>query len=284
LAGFLLNGRNFQLLRPVKGDDALRIFARHYRIETPQTAGEGPAAGLLEAVVRDFSRLPYENISKIIKSADREGPLERFRLPLEVVADHVEKGFGGTCFSLTFLLERMLRSLGFDCHKVMAHMHMGENVHCLVVVNRDGRRYMIDPGYALHAVMELPGRGSTVVRCPHAVVEISLDESGFYSLHTADAAGRKWRYRFRDVPVGDEEFEQHWVESFDMPTLRNVCLGRITEKGHLYLRKDYFKFASRDDVDKRRLRHGVDRVIEEEFGIDRKWVGMAWDVLEARRR
>jgi arylamine N-acetyltransferase len=268
------------LLKTVSGDEALRVFAGHYGIGTTV----GPAGDLLEAIVRDFSRLPYENISKIIKSADHDSPLDSFRLPLEVVADHVEKGFGGTCFSLTFLLERMLSSMGFDCHKVMAHMHMGENVHCLVVVSMAGRRYMIDPGYALHAVIALPERGQNAVRCPHAVVEVSVGDDGCYNLHTVDAAGRKWRYRFPDVPAGDDEFEKHWMDSFHMPTLRNICLGRITEKGHLYLRKDYFKFASPEDITKRRLKTGIDDVIQEEFGIDRRWVGMARDVLETRRR
>lgn len=271
------------MLGPVKGDEALAVFARHYSIDARRGTGGGPRAGLLEAVVRDFARLPYENISKIIKSAG-ESPAGSFRLPLEVVTDHVEKGFGGTCFSLTFLLERMLASMGYNCRKVMAHMHMGENVHCLVVVDLEGRRYMIDPGYALYEVIPLPDRGRTSAPCPHAVVEVSVDVDGNYNLHTADAAGRKWRYRFRDAPVSDEEFETHWRESFDMPTLRNVCLGRITERGHLYLRKDYFKFASPEDIVKRRFKRGIDRVIEEEFGIDRKWVGMAWDVLEARRK
>ena len=268
----------------IRGDEALAIFARHYGIDVPAGQSGERAAGLLEAVVRDFARLPYENISKILKSADRDRPLERFRLPLEVVTDHLERGFGGTCFSLTFLLERMLKSLGYDCRKVMAHMHMGRNVHCLVLVNRDGRRYMIDPGYALYAVIPLPERGRSVARCPHAVVEVSLGAGGEYNLSTVDAAGKKWRYRFRDEPAGDEVFERHWRESFDMPTLNNVCLGRITEKGHLYLRKDYFKFASTGEIKKRRFKTGIDRVIEEEFGIDRRWVGMAWDVLQARRK
>lgn len=271
------------MIRPVRGDEALRIFAGHYGIWHRRAPDEGPSRGLLEAVVRDFSRLPYENISKIIKSADQGGPAYSFRLPLEVVTDHVQRGFGGTCFSLTFLLERMLKALGFDCHKVMAHMHMGENVHCLVVVNHGGSRLMIDPGYALYAVIELPTSGRSAVRCPHALVEIAVDEAGSYNLWTIDAAGRKWRYRFVDVPAGDDEFERHWTRSFDMPALHNVCLGRITERGHLYLRKDYFKFASPEDITRRRFKTGIERVIEEEFGIDRKWVNMARDVLETRR-
>jgi arylamine N-acetyltransferase len=272
------------LLERVGGDEALGAFTRHYGIAAPGGAAGGPDGGfLLERVVRDFARLPYENISKIIKASQGGLPLDAFRLPLEVVTDHVEKAFGGTCFSLTFLLERMLRSLGLECRKVMAHMRMGENVHCLVVVERGGRRFMIDPGYALYAVIALPGRGSTAVRCPHALVEVSRGADGWYNLYTEDAAGRKWRYRFADVPVGDSDFEAFWLRSFGMPTLNNVCLGRVTSKGHLYFRKDFLKFASPAEITRRRFKKGIDAVIEEEFGIDRKWVGMARDVLEGRR-
>jgi arylamine N-acetyltransferase len=272
------------LLSLIKGDEALEIFAGHYGIQAHRGGGAPGAEDLLRTLVRYFSRLPYENISKIIKSAAGMPPEESFRLPVEVVADHLENGFGGTCFSLTFLLERMLSSLGFACHKVMAHMHMGENVHCLVVVTLGGHRFMIDPGYALYTVIPLPGRGKVVADCPHAEVEVSLDKDGYYNLHTLDASGRKWRYRFRDVPAADQDFERFWERSFAMPTLGNVCLGRITEKGHLYLRKDYLKFASHSEISKRRLGGGIDRVIEDEFGIDRRWVSMAWDVLEGRRR
>ncbi len=271
------------MLRSVKGDDAAGVFAGHYGIALPGRPGQAPALGLLEAVVAGFSEFPYENISKIVKRDACGAPPECFRLPLEVVTGHLESGLGGTCFSLTFLLERMLGSLGFDCRKVMAHMRMGENVHCLVVVDLEGRRYMIDPGYALHAVIALPGRGRTVVRRPHAEVEVLLDEAGCYHLYTVDAGGRRWRYRFRDVPAGDDEFERHWARSFDMPGLRNVCLARTTRKGLVYFRKDFLKVTSCGRISKWRLKTGRERVIEEEFGIDAAWVERARHVLEAER-
>ena len=272
------------MLETVGGEEALEIFANHYGIARARPGGEAPDGELLRAFARCFSRLPYENISKIIKSAGAGTMEGSLRLPAEVAEDHVEKGFGGTCFSLTFLLERMLRGLGFDCHKVMAHMHMGENVHCLVVVRQGGVSFMIDPGYALYSVIPLPARGRTAARCPQALVDVSLDESGMYNLHTLDSTGMKWRYRFRDVPVPDHEFERFWIDSFGKPTLKNICLGRITEEGHLYFRKDFLKFASPTDVKKRRLKHGIEGLISQEFGIDPRWVRMARDVLEHRRR
>lgn len=240
-----------------------------------------------------FAEFPYENISKIIKVAASPSLEEAMRLPLEVVSDHVEHNFGGTCFSLTFLFERMLKSLGFDCYKAMADMNSGRNVHCLVVVMEGGGRYMVDPGYALYEVIALPGREASGARphraeservvCPHAVVEVRSEGGGVYSLFTEDASGQKWRYRFRDQPTPDGEFERHWLESFGKPTLNSICLNRMTPRGHVYLRKDFFKFTSPTSVEKRRLKQGRERLVEEEFGIGAEWVEFAQKILDERR-
>jgi arylamine N-acetyltransferase len=235
-----------------------------------------------------FAELPYENISKIIKAAGSASLEGAVRLPVEVVTDHVDRNFGGTCFSLTFLFERILKALGFDCYKVMADMNSGSNVHCLVVVNEGGARYMVDPGYALYEVIGLPvgpaGRDASAARvaCPHALVELRNEGAGAYGLSTEDASGRKWRYGFRDVPVPDRVFEEHWLESFTKPTLHNVCLSRMTARGHVYLRKDFFKFTSRASVDKRRVSQGRERLIEQEFGIAAEWADLAQKLLDGK--
>jgi arylamine N-acetyltransferase len=266
------------LIESVKGDEARDMLLDYAGIPV----GGGGVAFLRE-LAAGFSRLPYENISKIIKVSRFGDPRRSMRLPAEVVADHIEKGFGGTCFSLTFLLERLLRSLGFDAYTVMADMNSGKNVHCLSVVKEGGVKYMIDPGYALYEVMELPGRVSRVT-CPHAVVEVVNGGGGVFSLWTNDASGRKRRYTFEDRPVGDEDFERHWVESFFRPTLRTICLTRMTPGGHVYLRKDFYKFTSRKSIDKRKVKHDVERLIEDVFGIKGEWARVAQKILTERRQ
>jgi len=259
------------------GDEAARIFLDH--------AGVPPGAhdmAFLRQVTFGFSRIPYENISKIIKVAESGNAREALRLPTEVALDHIEKGFGGTCFSLTFFLERVLRSLGFDVYKVMADMNSGKNVHCLAIVQSMGTKYMIDPGYALYEVIRLP-ETNTRVTCPHAVVEVVNAGAGKFSLWTEDASGRKWRYAFRDDPVDEADFERHWIESFAKPTLHNICLTRMTPRGHIYLRKDFFKFTSRESIDKRKVKQGVERLIQEEFGIGGDFTRAAHKILAARR-
>jgi arylamine N-acetyltransferase len=265
------------VIETVKGDEAARLFLDYAGMR--RGARNIP---LLRQLALGFSHLPYENISKIIRMAGSESPREALRLPTEVVVDHIAKGFGGTCFSLTFFLERVLRSLGFDAYKVMADMNSGRNVHCLAIVRHAEARYMIDPGYALCEVIELPVV-ATRVTCPHAVVEVAHTGGGELSLWTEDVAGRKWRYTFRDDPVDDADFERYWVESFTKPTLHNICLTRMTPRGHIYLRKDFFKFTSRENIEKRKVKQGVERLIQDEFGIAGDYARAARKILAARR-
>jgi arylamine N-acetyltransferase len=273
------------MLETIKGDEASRLFLSNAGI-----ALSGRGVAFLRDLALGFSEFPYENISKIIKSAATEVLSESIRLPAEVVVDHFERNFGGTCFSLTFLVERVLTALGFDCYKVMADMRSGKNVHCLVIVRDGVTKYMVDPGYALYEVIELPCGGNTseagqvTIEFPHAVVEVDRTGPDRYELWTADATGRKWRYAFRDAPVADDDFEKHWISSFTKPTLHNICLTMMTPRGHLYLRKDFFKFASRTTVSKSKLKGGVEAFICEHFGIDRRWTDLAQQVLEERRR
>ena len=301
------------MLENVGGEEAARLLKAHLGSRAGDLGAAGGARGLagpwdltrargvefLRQLAYHFAEFPYENISKIIKTAGAPTLGEAMRLPTEVVTDHIDRNFGGTCFSLTFLFERMLRSFGFDCYKVMADMNSGRNVHCLVVVREGGGKYLVDPGYALYEVIPLPGGGAAAgvglgpavqrARLPHAVVEVRADDMGAepssaYNLWTEDATGRKWRYRFADAPVSDGDFETHWLESFSKPTLHNICLTRMTPRGHIYLRKDFFKFTSPTSVEKRHLAGGRERLIEQEFGIGGQWVEMAQKVLDGQRR
>jgi arylamine N-acetyltransferase len=265
------------LIERIGGEEALSLFLRGTGLDMGSRG-----APFLEQLAFDFMRIPYENISKIIKMSLHKNPCRALRLPQEVVADHLSKGMGGTCFSLTFLLERMLRSLGFDCYKVMADMNSGPKVHCLVIVREGGSRYLMDPGYALNRLIELPRTGSRRVVCPHAVVALTVD-GGRYNLWTEDVTGCKWRYGFDDRAVPDPEFESHWIASFSKPTIRNICLTRMTPRGHIYLRKDFFKFTSRGAVKKCKVAGGIHGFIEENFGIKGEWIGIAQEVLGSRR-
>ena len=68
----------------------------------------GRTGDTLTRILVSFARIPYENISKLIKLSETGGEWDRFRLPAEVWEDFRRNNLGGTCFSLTFFLWAIL--------------------------------------------------------------------------------------------------------------------------------------------------------------------------------
>lgn len=239
----------------------------------------------LHRLVSCFARIPYENLSKIIRTRGGGDPVDLFRLPQEVMKDHIDHRLGGTCFSLTFFLERLLTHAGFDCYKVMADMRAGKNIHCAVVV-RDAERFLlIDPGYGLNRPVALSPDGPVRFLSRHGGVELVHDSATErFHLFTFMARERKWRYSFANRPVSDEDFERYWVESFFKPSLSQICLYRVSAQGHLYLRKHHLRVTSFRGQRKENVRESLHRTVKAYFGIAPHWVEEAASVLVERKR
>ncbi len=238
----------------------------------------------LQRLVSAFSRIPYENLSKIIQSGvDGESPV-RFRLPAEVMQNHIEHRLGGTCFSLTYFLDRLLRYAGFTCYKVMANMRAGENIHCAVVARVGETDYLIDPGYGLNRPVQLYEDRPIRFASRHGGVELVFvpQESRFH-LFTYMARERKWRYSFSNRQVSEEDFEQYWMESFYKPSLNQICLYRASPQGHLYLRKNHLRVTTFRGQRKENVRQNLHRTVKTYFGISPHWVEEAASILAERR-
>jgi len=260
--------------------ESVELFQRHFDLTRTRSDG-----GNLRLLLRHYSQIPYENISKIIKVAGSEDLGGKFRLPREVMRDHIEHRLGGTCFSLTYFLEQILLWWGYSCYKAMAHMSAGENIHCVIVVALAGNRYLLDPGYLLWEPLPLPSGGPQVCYTPQGGVELQYDPtSGYFHLFTFNARGRKWRYRFADQPVPQDEFRQHWIASFSKPTLHNILLNQLTAKGLLYIRGNHLRLTSFEEERKANIRQDYHRHIRDFFGIEPRWVEEALSILTRQRQ
>ncbi|MCK4547963.1 MAG: arylamine N-acetyltransferase [Candidatus Eisenbacteria sp.] len=271
-----------RVLQPARSDiwqEANDLFFKHFRLDP---SARGPL--FLQQLVSSFGRLPYENLSKIIRSREEKDPVDWFRLPAEVMKDHVEHRLGGTCFSLTFFLERLLICTGFNCYKVMAHMRAGENIHCAAIVRLPEGDVLIDPGYGLNRPVALSKDRPVRFVSRHGGVELVFDpEDERFHLFTYMAQERKWRYCFTNEPVSDEEFERHWIASFSKSSMSNVCLYRASHHGHLYLRKNHLRITSFRGQRKENVRESLDKTVETYFGIAPHWVEEARGILAERR-
>ena len=268
-------------LAPEKHKEGFKHFIDYFKLTLSR-----PGLIFLHELLENFAVMPYENISKIIKyhqSADWEHP--RIRLPEEVIADHIDYGLGGTCFSLTYYLQSILVQCGFNCYPVMADMRAGKNIHCCLIVILDGKKHLIDPGYLLTQPMELNLSKPRLYKTEFTGVELRFDKhSQQYQLHTFDKHEAKWRYSFRDEPASPQEFLQHWLHSFTRNSMNGICLSRIMKNGLLFVNRNFMRettFAGKKYINIKKNYHSA---INEYFGIDRQVIEQAQAALAANLR
>jgi len=224
-----------------------------------------PDLELLRAVVRGYSDIPYENLTKIIKKFTAHGPAERLRGPGEVIDGYIERHTGGTCFSLTYCLGAILKGAGYECHPVMADMKR-PNIHCALVVLVRGKRYLVDPGYLLGEPVELAD-APAIVETSFGRVELRPRSGERYDLFTVSGGETKWRYRVKTVHVPRSLFLRYWQESFSLPMMNSMQLTKLTDRGHLYIRNHHLRLRKGEEKLNENIRTDLERRIEREFGI-----------------
>ena len=266
---------------PEQHRDGAEAFRRHFVVPSRK-----PDQELLETVLRAFSRLPYENISKIIKHHLATDPISKLRLPGEVMDDHVRFGLGGTCFSLTFFLETILVHAGFRCYPVLADMRVGPARHCALVVYLGGARFLVDPGYVLDRPMEMGPDQPRLCHSGHSGVElVRRTEAGVdtVDLYTFTRDEKKWRYRFVDRPVAPAEFLRHWLDSFSWNSMHGLCLTRVEKDRLVYIHNTHMRETTFGGSRNSNIRYRVHQTIRDVFGIDPDRVESALASLEANR-
>jgi len=223
-----------------------------------------------------YSKLPYENVTKILKDTRSSSSHQKLRRTEEVLEDHLRWNTGGTCFSLCNALQDILRHCGFDAFIAMADMHYGTNIHCAVIVRLGSTKYLLDPGYLLHDPAPLP---ETHISHQTAMNTVLIQNEGdeTYSLSTNENGMQKWRYRLRARPVSQEEFERHWIHSFSLNSMEHLMLTRLNEAGRLYYRKDRIELVH--------PQHRVQQKIsKDDIGILANLFGLPVDlILQAQR-
>ena len=252
---------------------AKQIFFSHF----PVSLGD-PDRELLKQVVLHFSKLPYENLTKIISKFTFDDPDERLRGPEEVLRGFIENHTGGTCFSLTWCLGSILSGAGYRCYPVMADMKRA-NIHCALVVHVGERRFIVDPGYLLGEPVELDDKPA-VVATTFGTVELRPRGGASYDLFTVAGTERKWRYRVRTSPVTSGQFLKHWKESFALPMMNSLQLTKLTDDGHLYIKNHHMRVTRLDGKTNENIRQGLESRIEREFGIPSAIVAEAHEYIE----
>jgi arylamine N-acetyltransferase len=258
---------------------------------------------LLGRTVDRFAGLPWENLTKFIRKHRTGDALreelprwlrdlpgaERLRRSAEVLADHARLGAGGTCFSLTHALRRIVSDLGYRAYPAMADMRHGPNVHCALLVELDGGRYLLDPGYLVAEPVPLNGGGPVRIRQAGSELEYRPRNDGDeIELYTRNARGEEvLRYRLRARGVPETDFARFWSASFDATGMNGLHLNRITGEGRLSAHDFNLRIDTGREKRNLKLREDYAVKIADRFGIDRDLAGQAfaqWERQRCRRK
>ncbi len=193
-------------------------------------AQQEPALGALhELVAAHLTHVTFENISKLYnrKHHGLAG------LPsIELYLDGIERyHFGGTCYANNFHFYSLLSTLGYSVKLCAADM-TNPDVHMVIMVNLDGREYLVDAGYGAPFLSPMPRDLAN-----DYVVELGRDR---YVLKPQDGHGRSRLGLYRDGQQKHgyvakpearriEEFRQVIAESFrpDATFLNSLLLARF---------------------------------------------------------
>jgi hypothetical protein len=258
---------------------AARAFADHFGLHPDR-----PDRGLLEDTCSAFARLPYENLTKLLRKLScRPGP-ERLRLADTVVEEHIRLRAGGTCFSLTNALADILGVFGFGARPVMGDMRHGPDIHCAVLVEMSFGEYLLDPGYLVSE--PIPAREGGVSKVGSSSLAWELEAPGRMAMYAEGPLGREKRCVMKLDRIGRDEFIGYWQKSFDAPGMNGLHLCRAEGGERFYAHNANLRIEGRAGRRNVRLKEDWAGSVQTLFGLDGKLAGdahAAWSASRAVR-
>lgn len=241
-----------------------------------------PQKPLINRIGEAFSLIPYENLTKIIKSGSVISSSSAMRYPDELIGDWIKWGTGGTCFSLTASLTAICDALGIESHPVLADRHYGPDTHCGLIAVCDSKILLMDPGYLMCFPIALPSHEPVIISTEFNTIElVPLDNGKKVELHTSVKGNRKLRMTYKIRPVDDFAFAVAWEQSFAWEMMTYPVITRISAGEHQYLQDRKLSIRSGETTRRSELASDLQaEVICNTLGIHKEIVKKALGVIK----
>ncbi len=233
----------------------------------------------LGGVAEGFSRLPYENVSKVISRAGSESPDQWLRPPFAVAMDHITSGLGGTCFSLTETLRTVVQRLGFEAAPLLADMPHGDDLHCALMVQHRGHAWLLDPGYLICQPLRLD-QDPLQFLTPRGMARFVREGSRLALMLPGKERPAYW---LKPGTVSESRFVLAWLGSFYIPSNDQLLVTQVQDGEQHYLHNRALRRMDAQGKRNEKLNQDLERRVEEVFGIRAELVHQARTLLNLRR-
>jgi len=236
---------------------------------------------LMYRIADAFSHIPYENLTKILKTDAVISPRSAMRYPDELMGDYLRWGSGGTCFSLTAACIALFNAVGIEAHPILADRHYGPDTHCGLVMVTAAGIHLLDPGYLLFIPTLLPKEKTAAVETGYNRIElVPLLNGEKIELYTVVKGNRKQRLVYKAAPVSAETFEKAWEQSFAWEMMTYPVLTRVSGGNQQYIQGN--KLSVRTDQKTHRMELTPEMEVDyiaSNLGINRELVKKAFGVI-----
>lgn len=259
-----------------------------------------------EILVAHTHVICFENLD--VTAYRAKGDLKAVAIDVDGVADKLlTDGRGGYCHEHATLIRGVVTELGLSAHPVLARVHLGDQqtapgalTHQATIIDLDGRRYLIDPGFGggtPEAALELSDSAEARMtpHGEHRLVpagaalppELLADSDWVMQSRTRDDPEFRTVYAFSEVPRQQTDLElANWFTStkpgsrFTGPPILALPLpdgGRVTLEGR-HLRR--VLGGARPERQERTLTDAAEfaEALSTDFGLDlnREFTDLVW--------
>ncbi|PIE51678.1 hypothetical protein CSA37_03980 [Candidatus Fermentibacteria bacterium] len=214
------------------------------------------------------------------KASGNETP----RLSEEVLEGFASEGTGGTCYSLTEALGTVLSACSIHARPLTGHMNHGRNIHCALLVENQGKRFIMDPGYVVPGAVPLSEKGEGKLSFSGREM-IWKPVSGGWELHTVENGRDQLRYRLESRVLTRGEFLEYWRNSFSATGLNSLHLNLAgPEGGRISAHNENLRIIAEGSG--RNIKIGKDYAasVKNRFGLSDEIAEAAWRELQRQRR
>ena len=165
--------------------------------------------GLHELVSSHLIKVPYENVSLLLRSANGGAGASRL-LPIDVFLEDIgERDLGGANFSIPIHFAALLQFLDYDVELLGADIGGAARSHAVCRVTFEDTQYLVDIGYAAPFYQPMPI--SELPRTiPHGDVQYQLERHpsgpGNVEVTTTRAGSKVQSYVAKPPALGPDDF------------------------------------------------------------------------------
>jgi N-hydroxyarylamine O-acetyltransferase len=232
-----------------------------------------PTLGTLTALTRaHIARIPFENVDVLLGRG--------IRIDLDsIVRKIVVGGRGGYCFEHGTLFQAALERIGF---RVTAHAarvlmfvprHLAPRTHMFLIIDIDGARFVVDPGFGGHsaAVPVSLGRGVDTRDGfdRHRMVE--RDGEWILEAEIDGTMTPLWTSTLEPLYPVDFELANHWIATAPgSPFVNRLMLRALTPEGRTSVMNRDVTVVCDGKTEKYQLadRHALRTLLAGHFGFD----------------